>query len=318
MTRTERAWTVEAIGDLGGRTAVVTGANSGVGFETARLLAENHARVLLACRDKAKGLEATHRIASARPGADVSFQALDLADLASVRRFAERLLATHDSIDILVNNAGVMGGPRRLTKDGFENHIGTNHLGHFALTGLLLPALVARPGARVITVSSSVASRGKIDFADLQSEQRYRWLAAYAQSKLANLMFALELDLRARAAHIPLVSLASHPGAAASNLLAGKENDWGRRRFPSEVLLALVQAVTGQATDRGALSSLHAATAPGLAGGEYIGPSGLAHLRGTPAQLPMPRQAREPDIATRLWGTSTELTGVTFDALTPA
>jgi NAD(P)-dependent dehydrogenase (short-subunit alcohol dehydrogenase family) len=315
MTGTKLAWTVRAIGDLSGRTAVVTGANSGVGFETARILAEHRASVILACRDKAKGMEASQKIKRAWPGAEARYQALDLADLASVRRFAEEFLAEHDSIDILVNNAGVMGGPRRQTADGFEGHIGTNHLGHFALTGLLLPALLTRSGARVITVSSSVASRGEIDFADLQCEQRYRWLAAYAQSKLANLLFALELDRRARAARLRLASLASHPGAAGSNLLVGKEEDWGRRRRPSEVVLAMVQSVTGQPADKGALPSLYAATAPGLTGGEYVGPNGLTHLRGRPAQVSLPKRACDPGTARRLWDTSAELTGVTFDSL---
>jgi NAD(P)-dependent dehydrogenase (short-subunit alcohol dehydrogenase family) len=315
MSEAKRAWTAAVAGNLGGRTAVVTGANSGIGFETARLLAVHRARVILACRDKAKGLQASQKIERDQPGADVSYRMLDLADLASVRRFADERLAEHDGIDILVNNAGVMGGPRRETADGFESQLGTNHLGHFALTGLLLPALLARPGTRVITVSSSVASRGKIDFSDLQGE-RYRWFAAYAQSKLANLMFALELDRRAKAARLGLASLASHPGAAASNIL-GKHADWGRPRRASEVVLAMVQSVTGQPTDKGALPSLYAATAPGLTGGEYVGPTGLAQMRGKPAQVAVPKRALDRDAARRLWQASAELTGVTFDSLMP-
>jgi NAD(P)-dependent dehydrogenase (short-subunit alcohol dehydrogenase family) len=308
-----------AVAGLACRTAVVTGANSGVGFETALLLAARGARVVLACRDPGRGVAAQERIARAVPGADTESWPLDLADLASVGQFAARLasgaLGQPPGIDILVNNAGLMGGPRRRTADGFEAHLGTNHLGHFALTGLLLPALLTRPGARVVTVTSNIAGQGRIDFGDLHRERRYRPFAAYAGSKLANLLFAIELDRRVRAVQAGLVSVASHPGAAVSNLLArGRPG----RRGVSGDLLATVQALTGQPARQAALTSVYAATAPGLTGGEYIGPDGLGHLRGRPARVRIPRRALDPVAARRLWEVSAELTAVHFDLLVPS
>jgi NAD(P)-dependent dehydrogenase (short-subunit alcohol dehydrogenase family) len=316
VTTAKQARSEDATDDLHGRTAVVTGANSGVGLATAQLLAEHGARIVLACRDKSKGLRAAGQIAHATPGAAVEYRALDLADLASVRRFAGQASGDFDGIDILVNNAGVMGGPHRRTADGFEMHLGTNHLGHFALTGLLLPLLLARAGGRVVTVSSSIAARGKIDFEDLQGERGYRWFPVYARSKLANLMFALELDHRATQGKTGLISLASHPGAASSSLLTGKEQDWSRSPRLSEVILARIQALTGQPPRRAARPSLYAATAGGLTGGEYIGPGGWTHLRGAPKEVPIPRAAFDPAVRRRLWDLSARLTGVDYAALT--
>lgn len=314
-TTARRAWTEADIGDLAGRTAVVTGANSGIGFQTALLLAAHGAHVVLACRDEGKALEAAGQITRAAPGADTEYRALDLADLASVRRFAAGCLDQHDGIDILVNNAGVSGGPYRRTTDGFERHFGTNHLGHFALAGLLLPALLTRPGARVVTVSSSVAAQGHIDPDDLQGERRYRWITAYSRSKLANLMFALELDRRAKAANAHLASVASHPGIAASELLTARQADAGRRRRPSEAILVSIQHMLGQPARQGAWPSLYAATHPDLAGGEYIGPSRRAHTRGSPAHVKIPERALDQGTSRHLWKISAELTGVQMDAL---
>jgi len=308
--RDKGTWSRHDIGDLTGQTAVVTGASTGIGFATARALAARGARVVLACRDMDRGRLAAQRMTSAgtRPGVEV--EVLDLADLASVRRFAGRLLQRPASLDILVNNAGTAGGPRRLTRDGFEVHLGTNHLGHFALTILLLPALRSRPGARVVTLTSSVAAQGKIDFADLNSERRYRFTSAYAQSKLASLMFATELDRRAREAAWPLASIAVDPGIVATGLLSSKRDQWGRGRGPGELAVSAVQRLFGQSPADGCRTSLYAATAPGLRGGEYVVPGGWGHKRGAAVLAPLPRRALDQVTARRLWTVSADLTGV--------
>jgi NAD(P)-dependent dehydrogenase (short-subunit alcohol dehydrogenase family) len=309
-------WSGNDAGRLADRTAVVTGASGGIGLETARRLAGQGARVVLACRDLARGRQAAQQVTgtAGRPG--VTAQALDLADLASVRGFADRVVRDHGGIDILVNNAGIAGGPRRSTADGFEAHFGTNHLGHFALTGLLLPALLARPGARVVTVTSSVAAQGRIDFADLDSERRYRFIAAYSRSKLANLMFAVELDRRAKAAGATLVSTAVNPGIVATSLLSRKHGQWGRGARPAELAVAAIQRLYGQPPGDGCRTSMYAATAPGLRGGEYIVPGGRGHRRGAPVTAPPPPRALDQETARQLWETSAGLTGVSFTALT--
>jgi NAD(P)-dependent dehydrogenase (short-subunit alcohol dehydrogenase family) len=310
-----RAWTRADIGSLAGRTAVVTGASGGIGLETARSLAANGARVVLACRDRDRGRQAAQQMAGAagQPGATV--EVLDLADLASVRRFAGRVLQRHARIDILVNNAGIAGGPRRSTPDGFEAHFATNHLGHFALTGLLLPALLARPGARIVTLTSSVAAQGRINFADLNSERRYRFITAYSQSKLANLIFAIELNRRARAAAVPLTSTAVNPGIVATGLLRPNRNQWGWGPRPAELAVAAIQRLYGQPPGDGCLTSLYAATVPDLPGGEYIVPDGRGHKRGNPAVAHPPLRALDPGTARRLWEASADLTGVSYSAL---
>jgi NAD(P)-dependent dehydrogenase (short-subunit alcohol dehydrogenase family) len=298
------SWTEHDIGDLTGRTAIVTGANSGVGYETARALAAHGAHVVLACRDTGRGRQAAARIADTAPGARVEVAELDLGDLSSVRRFAQTCLARHATIDILVNNAGFAGGPLTHTVDGFEKHFGTNHLGHFALTGRLFPALRDASGARVVTVSSTVAARARIELADDPS--RYRFVAAYGGSKLANLMFALELDRRTRSAGLDLASLASHPGIAASNMLRGKP---GITAF----VLASGQRLLSQPAAAGALPSLRAATDPTLRGGQYVGPGGRGQRRGDPVVVRPPKAALDPAAARALWEASVERTGVSFD-----
>ena len=311
-----KTWSGNDAGRLADRTAVVTGASGGIGLETARGLAAQGARVVMACRDLARGREAAQQMAGTAGRPSVTAQALDLADLASVRRFAGRVVRDHGGIDILVNNAGIAGGPRRSTVDGFEAHFGTNHLGHFALTGLLLPALLARPGARVVTVTSSVAAQGRIDFTDLNGERRYRFIAAYSQSKLANLMFAVELDRRAKAAGATLVSTAVNPGIVATSLLSQKRNQWGRGSRPAELAVAAIQRLYGQPPGAGCRTSLYAATATGLRGGEYIVPGGRGHTRGAPVAAPPPPLALDQETARQLWETSAGLTGVSFTALT--
>ena len=325
-----RTWNWDHADDLAGRTAVVTGASGGIGLETARSLAGRGAHVVLACRDLARGRRAARQLAgraggpAGRPPAvmapavtvsEVTVEALDLADLDSVRRFADRAGRDRGGIDILVNNAGIAGGPRRSTVDGFEAHFGVNHLGHFALTGLLLPALLARPGARVVTVTSSVAAQGRIDFADLGSERRYRFIAAYSRSKLANLMFAVELDRRAKAAGLTLVSTAVNPGIVATGLLSQKRSQWGRGARPAELAVAAIQRRYGQPPGDGCLTSLYAATAAELDGGEYIVPVGRGRGRGRPVAATPPPRALDQETARRLWETSAALTGVSFAAL---
>jgi NAD(P)-dependent dehydrogenase (short-subunit alcohol dehydrogenase family) len=309
------AWTADDIGDLAGRTAVVTGASTGIGLATARQLAAHGAQVVLASRDAGRASGAARLISSVPGGPGGRAEVLDLADLASVRRFAGTFLQREAGLDILVNNAGIAGGPHRRTADGFEAHFGTNHLGHFALTGLLLPALLARPGARVVTLTSSVAAQGRIDFADLNSERRYGAIAAYSRSKLASLMFAMELSRRARTAGIPLASLAANPGIVVTSLMRGKRDQWGRGPRPAELAVAAVQRLFGQPPSSGCLSSLYAATAPGLRGGEYIAPGGRGHKRGTPAPMAPPPNALDQETARRLWDTSVGLAGVDFSAL---
>jgi NAD(P)-dependent dehydrogenase (short-subunit alcohol dehydrogenase family) len=299
-------WDAEQIPDQSGRTAIVTGANSGLGLVTARELARAGASVVMACRNLEKGHAAVDEVRAAVPDAQVQLDELDLASLASMRAFADRFKAPHDGLDLLINNAGVMGSPRRRTADGFELQFGTNHLGHFALTGLLIEAMEGRPDGRVVTMSSNAHKLGAIAFDNLGGERRYfRW-RAYAQSKLANLLFALELDRRLRAAGSTVKSLAAHPGYAATNLQHA-----GPPGIDSAVM-RVTNSLMAQSEEMGALPELYAATAPGLEGGTYVGPDGVAEQRGRPEPVSPNRAARDEAAARRLWEVSEELTGVRF------
>jgi NAD(P)-dependent dehydrogenase (short-subunit alcohol dehydrogenase family) len=304
----DHGWTGDDIPDQTGRLAVVTGANSGLGLVTARELARAGATVVVACRDTGKGERALDTIRSAVPGAQAEVQQLDLADLASVRAFAARVGEVHDSVDLLINNAGVMAPPRRTTVDGFESQLATNYLGHFALTGLLLGPLLAASHPRVVTLSSAAHRIGRINFDDLQSERRYhRWLA-YGQSKLADLLFAFELQRRAGAAGANLESMAAHPGYAATNLqTAGPQvtaERWG---------MTVANRVIAQSADMGALPTLYAATAPGLPGGTFVGPDAWGGMRGHPRTVTASARAYDTESARRLWAVSEELTGEHYD-----
>ena len=307
-------WTTADIPDLTGRTAVVTGANSGIGFGAAVELARHGAAATLATRDPGRGGDALARLKSEVPAADAGLGRLDLADLSSVRAFAAGYAP--DGLDLLVNNAGVMAVPLRHTPDGFESQFGTNHLGHFALTGLLLPKLLARPGARVVTVTSPYHKIGRIDFADLDARGRYRKWPAYAQSKLANLLFTFELQRRADAAGVELLALSAHPGYAATNLQTAGPRLAGNKLM--ERASEVVSRVVGQSARDGALPTLRAATDPAVRGGEVFGPDGLLELRGAPKQVAVSRRARDRGVAERLWEASEEKTGVRYPALDPA
>jgi NAD(P)-dependent dehydrogenase (short-subunit alcohol dehydrogenase family) len=304
-------WNTSNIRDQSGRLAVVTGANSGIGLVTARELARAGAHVVMAVRDTNRGDEAAGAVRSAVAAAEVEVMELDLADLSSVRSFADAFGERHEGPDLLVNNAGVMALPHRTTADGFEMQLGTNHLGHFALTGLLLPSLASRPDARVVTVSSGAHKMGKVDFGDLQGERRYRKWTAYGQSKLANLLFAFELGRRAAAAGLELTSVAAHPGYAATNLQSA-----GPRMSGSgleERLMSVANRIFAQDEEHGALPTLYAATEPDLPSGSYVGPDGPLEMRGRPRLVGASDRAWDEETARRLWETSEELTGVRFD-----
>jgi len=302
-------WATSDIRDQSGRLAVVTGANSGIGFVAARELARAGAQVVMAVRDTTRGEEAAGKVRSAASAVEV--MELDLADLSSVRAFAAAFGEGHDGPDLLVNNAGVMALPHRTTADGFEMQFGTNHLGHFALTGLLLAGLSSRPDPRVVTISSGAHKMGRIDFEDLQGERGYKKWKAYGQSKLANLLFAFELGRRASGAGLPLTSVAAHPGYAATNLQATGPKMAGRGL--EERMMGLVNRVIAQDEEHGALPTLYAATEPDLPSGSYIGPDGPLEMRGRPRLVGATDRAWDEQTARRLWETSEELTGVYYD-----
>jgi NAD(P)-dependent dehydrogenase (short-subunit alcohol dehydrogenase family) len=297
-------WTASDMSDQSGRRAVVTGANSGLGVVVARELAGAGARVVMACRNLEKGERAAEQIRKRQPDAELEVAALDLADLASVREFAA---GVDEPLDLLINNAGLMAPPRRVTKDGFESQFGTNHLGHFALTGLLLPRLLAAREPRVVTQSSGAHHIGRINFGDLQGERRYvRWLA-YGQSKLANLMFAFELQRRASAADASLRSLAAHPGYARTNLQFAAPPVYERP------FMAVGNLLIAQSAEMGALPTLYAATVPDLPGGTFVGPDGFMEQRGHPKIVTANGRAYDEEAWRRLWEVSEELTGVSYD-----
>jgi len=292
-------WTANDIPDLSGKTAVVTGANSGLGYQTTLALASHGAHVVLACRDEGRGTEALERLRGELPNASAELSLLDLADLASVRKLDEGYAGERDHLDILVNKAGVMAlDQRRETADGFEMQLGTNHLGHFALTGLLLPQLQARPGGRVVNVTSFGHKVGKMDFDDLQWERSYRKWLAYGRSKLANLLFTFELDRRARAAGSDVIAAVAHPGYADTNLQSGTSFQWSN--------------FMAQSAADGALPQLYGATAPDVQSGEFFGPGGFLEQRGAPKRVKAAKKGYDAESARRLWEVSEELTGVSY------
>lgn len=307
-------WTEQNIPDLRGKTALVTGANSGLGLAAAHRLAEHGAQVILAGIGDAETERAMRAITLLTPDASLEYLPLDLGDLDAVHTAADQFRARHKRLDILCNNAGVLGLPYTQTKDGFEAVFGINHLGHFAFTGLLLDAIRATPGARVVTVSSMAHRNGKLPFEDLHwAQRRYSAARAYAQAKLANLVFALELDRRLRRAGIDALSAAAHPGYAATNIFfAGGDGVSSRRRRMWNRFATLGTHTLAQPADLGALPMLHAATADGVQGGEFFGPDGLLEFRGHPQRVKPSRVASGLEIGTELWRISAEMTGVDY------
>lgn len=302
-------WSATDMPALHDRSIVVTGANNGIGLVTARELAGRGARVTLAVRDVAKGAAAQASIRDRHPHAEVEVAELDLASLGSVQRFSDRWIEAGRPLDVLINNAGVMATPRRSTADGFELQFGTNHLGHFALTGRLLPALLAASEPRVVTVSSQAHRMGRMNFDDLMGEQRYRPWAAYGQSKLANLLFTRELQRQAAEHGTALRALAAHPGFAATNLSAVGAQMRGQGRRAR--LTAAMTTWFAQSADMGALPTLYAAVMD-LPGDTYVGPNGFGEQRGHPTVVGRSASAEDDEAARALWRRSQDLTGVEY------
>jgi NAD(P)-dependent dehydrogenase (short-subunit alcohol dehydrogenase family) len=299
-------WNTEQIGNLKGSIVIITGGSSGIGLEAARVMATKGASVTLAVRNVEKGKRIIEKFHSENPDAALTVMHLDLADLKSVKDFADLYRSNHDHLHILINNAGVMIPPYRKTKDGFESQFGTNHLGHFALTAHLMPVLLATTHSRVISTSSIAARKGGIHFDNLDGSKGYEPMKFYRQSKLANLLFAIELQHRFGRAGTSTISVACHPGISVSNLLSrgsGKE---------ANQLLKKMMRIVAQPAHKGALPTLYAATHPDLKGGEYIGPDGPGNRKGNPVQTTEVSQLFKTEVAVRLWKVSEDLTGVKF------
>jgi NAD(P)-dependent dehydrogenase (short-subunit alcohol dehydrogenase family) len=306
----KKAWTADDMPDLSGKTIVVTGGNSGIGYEAALAFARKRAEVILACRDLGKARTAAAQITSSASGAKVEVMELDLSNLASVRGFSDAYHLQHQALHVLCNNAGVMAIPYRQTVDGFEMQFGTNHLGHFALTGLLLDRLIATDGARVVNVASGAHRMGKIRFDDLQWKNGYRKWMAYGQSKLANLLFTLELQRKIDAAGKKLLAVACHPGYAATNLQAMGPRMSGSSMLES--IFSVANNVFAQSAAMGALPTEYAAVAPDVHGADYIGPDGMAEMWGNPAHVGRSAAAQDAAAAARLWEVSEQLTNVHY------
>jgi NAD(P)-dependent dehydrogenase (short-subunit alcohol dehydrogenase family) len=296
-------WTTENIPDQSGRVAIVTGANSGIGYETARALAKKGATVIMACRNQGKGEAAAQQILNEQPKGHVEMMHLDLGDLDSVRAFADEFKQHYDRLDLLINNAGIMHPPFGKTRQDFETQFGVNYLGHFALTGLLLDLIVRTPHARIVTVSSVGHRLGRIDFDNLNAEKGYRANAAYGQSKLANLLFTYELQRKLEAAGSDALAVAAHPGWTATNL----QQNSGVIRFFNRFF--------AQTPDMGALPTLRAATAPDVQGGDYYGPGQRLEMGGYPKKVESNGRAHDTAVAAQLWTVSEEMTGVRYSGL---
>lgn len=307
-------WTIDNIQELSNRNVIITGANSGIGYEAAKVLAQKGANVIMAVRNLEKGQVAKQQILQLHRSANVIVLPLDLARLGSVEAFADTFHTMYQRLDLLINNAGVMAPPYRTTAEGFELQFGTNHLGHFALTGRLLPLLLRTAGSRVVTVSSAAHTGGSIDFENLDgtgSKGYSRW-RFYGQSKLANLLFAYELERRLRSVDTTTISVACHPGFAATNLTSagfGMDKAWFGKSASS------IANLMAQSARMGALPTLYAATEPDLPGGVYIGPTGMNGMRGYPGAARSSAKSHDEMVARELWSISEQMTGVTFDAI---
>ena len=305
-------WTSQQIPSQAGKTVLITGANSGIGYQAALELARAGARTWLGVRNPRKGQDALDKLRAQVPDAQVEMAEIDVASLASVRAFAESYRGSGNGLDVLINNAGVMAVPKReLTADGFERQMATNHLGHFALTGLLMPVLLAGASPRVVTVSSLAHRSGKIEMDNLQSERSYSPMGTYGNTKLANLLFARELDRRVREAGGQLRSVAVHPGVARTQIFANGPGSSGLRAM----VFGLISPVLFQSEEHGAWPLEYAATMPGVSGGEYIGPDGFMALKGHPVMEQPKPNALDQEAGRKLWAASEQLTGVTYPPL---
>lgn len=299
------SFTVQDIPNQVGRTIIITGANAGLGYETTLALAAKGANVVMACRSKSNAEQAMAKIEKLVPAAALSFIELDLTDLQSVRTFAAKFGQKHQRLDLLINNAGVMIPPYTQTKDGFELQMGANYFGHFLLTGLLLDLLKNTPDSRVVSLSSLAHINGAINFSDIHWQHSYSKMKAYQQSKLACLMFALELQSRLQNTTSAPISVAAHPGISPTEL---------SRHIPKLVYLAFLPAVKmiSHSPSKGALPTLMAATQENVVGGDYYGPSGFREMSGSPAKARIARRARNKDLSSKLWDLSEELTGISY------
>ena len=300
-------WTTAHLPSQSSKRAIVTGANIGLGFQTARALAGSGAQVVLACRSLERGNAAAEKIRAEHPAAQLFVAHLDLSSLASVHAFAEAVLAAGEPVDLIINNAGIMALPQRhVTAEGFELQLATNYLGHFALTGLLLPALLRAAAPRVVSLSSNAHKRGRLHFDDLQFEKGYSPFKSYSQSKLAMLIYARELDRQSRLHGANLVSLAAHPGLSATSI--GRDVTG-----PAKFVIPMLFRIFGQSDAEGALPQLYAATVPDAEPGGYYGPSGFQEFKGSPAPAKIAPQANDISAGARLWSVSEQLTGVTYE-----
>ena len=307
-------WTADEIPSLAGKRAVVTGANSGIGYHTALELARKGASVILACRNPAKAEDALKRLKAEVPAGKAELAALDVSDMKSVRSFGASFADRGVPLDLLINNAGIMAPlTRKVSPDGFEIQMATNHLGHFLLTSLLLPALKRSPAPRVVTVASIAHRRGRMNFDDLQSEANYSPFASYAQSKLANLLFAFEFQRRADKAGLKLMSVAAHPGVAMTKIIDNGIGG-GRSTFITRIV-DIISPFYSQSEEQGALPTLYAATMPDVAPGGYYGPDGFREMTGFPVKVDCKSQAKDVVAAARLWAISEQLTGASFPGL---
>jgi NAD(P)-dependent dehydrogenase (short-subunit alcohol dehydrogenase family) len=305
-------WDYDNIEDQSGKIFVITGANSGLGLAATKGLAEHNATVIMACRDRERAEEAAHEVKEESPEADLDVMLLDLASLDSIRMFAEAFTHQYDRLDGLLNNAGIMQPPYRQTEDGFELQMGVNHLGHFALTGLLLDEITNTPGARVVTQSSFAHEMAnRINFDDLKNEENYSRTGAYAQSKLANLLFAFELDRKFRDHEIDALSLAVHPGYTATNLQSSGPAQGGWSIW--SLLYKITNRFLAQSVDMGALPLLYGAVGPDVNGGDYIGPGGFREAWGYPARVEASEMAYDEEEARTLWAKSENRTGVDYE-----
>ncbi len=303
-------WTAEDMPDLEGEKIIVTGANSGLGFEASKEFARKGADVTMACRSIDRGKNAKEDIEEEVDEASLQVRKLDLADLESVKEFAEEFKANHEKLDTLCNNAGLMNIPRQETEDGFEKQFGVNHLGHFALTAELFPILEEAEKARIVTQSSGLHEKGSINFDDLMKEDKYDPQQAYADSKLANVLFAYELDRKIRREGLEMKSIAVHPGFADTNLQNAEEND---NFFLKDLGMKAVSKVFAQSAERGALPMLYASVSENVEGGEYIGPGGFMNFRGLPEKQESSEASYSTETAEELWAVSEELTGIDFE-----